>query len=77
MTTRNFSQIMDRSRIDRLEAEILAFAQDLTKEGYSYDEIAGEMICAAFERAKREKWNYIAESFYHHVCQTTNRLLHH
>jgi hypothetical protein len=70
-----FTDLIDRTRLDRLQADILAFAEKFRERGFNDLEIARELLAASFERAAREPRNYITESFYHHVCQTTARLL--
>lgn len=75
MTERTFVQLTDRTRLDKLQGEILAYVSSFEEQGYGNMEIARELLAAAFKRAGREPRQYITKSFYHHVCQTTMRLL--
>jgi hypothetical protein len=70
-----FAEMTDRSRLDRLRGEILAFVSDFENNGYSNLEIARELVAASFNRASREEKRYIEESFYHHVVGVTTRLI--
>ncbi len=75
MTEQKFPRLTDRTRLDRLQGEILAFVSGFEGQGYDNLEIARELLGAAFERAGREPRQYITESFYQHVCQRTTQLL--
>lgn len=58
-----FRKNIDRSRLDRLEGEILAFVSDAESQGYSNMEIARALFQASLERAYREQNISVRESF--------------
>lgn len=71
---RSFSQIVDRSRLDRLDGEVLAFISDLHLDGYDNMEIARSLVAVAKIRAEREEW-IVEENFYHWLQDTANRYI--
>lgn len=74
MKDQSFVQMTDRTRLDRLQGEILAFVSDFDQSGYSNMEIARELIAAAFKRSNREKL-LIRDNFHQHVRDTCIRYL--
>lgn len=69
-----FARMTDRSRLDRLQGEILAFVSDFEQEGYSNMEIARQLIGAAFLRARRERV-LILDGFHRHVRDASDAYL--
>lgn len=51
---KTFSELMDRSKLDRLDGEILALAADLEAQGYHPIDITNALQSAILIRLKRE-----------------------
>jgi hypothetical protein len=70
-----FLKSMDRTRLDHLKGEILAFVSDFEAQGYHNMDIARMLVEAGFNRADRDITAGIPESFRQHVRDTCVRYL--
>lgn len=66
VTEMTFAKLTDRTRMDRLQGEILAFVSDFEERGYHNMDIARELVAAGFLRVRREN-SSVRESFHQHV----------
>lgn len=74
MEEKTFSALMDRTRQDRLEGEILLFCSDLEEHGYNNFNIAYALVRAAMARIRREE-TVAREYFYVSLRETTEKVL--
>jgi len=58
-----FKKCIDRSRLDRLEGDILAFVSDAEADGYTNIEIARALMRASLSRVDREKNSDLQKNF--------------
>lgn len=69
-----FEKSIDRTHLNRLEGEILAFVSDFEQQGYDNMEIARALFYAGVERAGRED-GFIYESFLQFVRDWASRFI--